>query len=185
MRAKTTRTADIETSSEKESAKDKSVWDPLYSDINRVLTQMSNEKCAVITSSEKIKHFLTSVPHLSDMSHVNHINHPNSGLESLQHEKASPDSGIQSQGESPHRHQSISDTEFMAVSASTSSQPNSQQKSRSVNTRKKNKETKRRKRRVTPTLRRRPALPTLRPTRTVHSCKPMIPRVIKVNWIRR
>ena len=94
-----------------------------------------NDNCPVINSTEKITHFLQSVPHLNDS------NQHNSGLESLQRlEKASPDSGIQSQGESPHRHQSISDTEFHGMSASTSrSTHNSQQNSRTVNTRKKQK----------------------------------------------
>jgi hypothetical protein len=105
----------------------------MYSNSNKIMTQTSIENRSVITNNEKLNHFLTSVPHISD------INHPNSSLESLQHEKASPDSGIQSQGESPHRHQSISsDTEFLGMSASTS-QLNSQQNSRPMNTRKKQK----------------------------------------------
>ena len=110
--------------------------DSIYSDVNRVINRMSiNDNCSIVNNTEKITHFLQSVPHLND------INHPNSGLESLQRlEKASPDSGIQSQGESPHRHQSISDTEFHGMSASTSRlTDNSQQNSRKVNTRKKQK----------------------------------------------
>ena len=110
--------------------------DSLYADVNRVINEMSlNENCSVINNDEKITHFLQSVPHLND------TNHPNSSLESLHHEKASPDSGIQSQGESPHRHHSVSDNEVQGIGAASTSRSTaiSQQNSRSVNTRKKQK----------------------------------------------
>ncbi|XP_054160514.1 variant-silencing SET domain-containing protein-like [Oppia nitens] len=108
----------------------------ICSDIDKTIEQISplSQNCSLIKKNTEKTSLSQSVPQINDISNIK------SSPESLKNEKASSDSGIQSQGESPHRHLSISDTEFLPMDATTSQlEPNSQQmsNSRPVNTRNK------------------------------------------------